>query len=150
MVDKNQLKNEVYSMTIWVHLHLPTCLGPFPYLSQPLHICCLSRKTQKHSRTTELGNRNIQSSSQFQTKHVFKFSTNPSALVPFRQLQLMFFFSLKNCIEAQLIYNVIISARQQSNSVIHAHTSVCFQILFSHRLSQNIGQSSLCYIAGPH
>jgi len=35
-----------------------------------------------------------------------------------------------------LIYKVvIISAVQQSDSVIHAHTSILFQILFPYRLS---------------
>ena len=43
-------------------------------------------------------------------------------------------------IEVELIYNVvIISAVQESDSVIHVHTSILFQILFTHRLSQNVG-----------
>ena len=46
-----------------------------------------------------------------------------------------------------MIYNVvIISAVQQSDSVIHILTSTLFQILFQYRSSQNIGT----YIAGPH
>ena len=53
----------------------------------------------------------------------------------------------KSFIEVQLIYKVvIISTVQQNDSVIHVHTSILFQILFPHRLSQNIWQSSLCYI----
>ena len=50
------------------------------------------------------------------------------------------FFFFKSFIEAQLIDNVvIIYAIQQSDSVIHVHTSMLFQILFPHRLSQNTG-----------
>ena len=57
----------------------------------------------------------------------------------------------KSFIEVQLIYKVvIISTVQQNDSVIHVHTSILFQILFPHRLSQNIGLSSLRYTAGPH
>ena len=44
----------------------------------------------------------------------------------------------------------MISTVQQSDSVVHIHTSIRFQILFPHRLSQNIGWHSLCCIAGPH
>ena len=48
-----------------------------------------------------------------------------------------------------MIYNsVIISALQQNDSVIHIHLSTLFQFLFPYRLSQNIGESSLCYVAG--
>ena len=42
-------------------------------------------------------------------------------------------------IEIWLIYNVVlISGTQQSDSVIHIHISILFQILFSYRLSQNV------------
>ena len=41
---------------------------------------------------------------------------------------------------------VLVSAVQQSDSVIHIHVSILFQILFPFRLLQNIEQSSLCYI----
>ena len=43
-----------------------------------------------------------------------------------------------------------VSDIQQSDSVIHICTSILFQILFLHRLSQNTGWSSLCHTAGPH
>ena len=43
---------------------------------------------------------------------------------------------------------MIISAAQQSDSVIHGHTSIPLQILFPHWWSQIIGQSSLCCTAG--
>ena len=57
------------------------------------------------------------------------------------------FFIVLSFIEVQLTYIVvIISAMQQSDSVIHIHTSILFQIIFLHRLSQNFGQSSLCYV----
>ena len=40
------------------------------------------------------------------------------------------FFIFKSFIEVELTYNVvIISAVQQSDSVIHIHTSILFQIL---------------------
>ena len=49
-------------------------------------------------------------------------------------------------IGAQLINNVLlVSGVQQSDSVIHIHVSILFQILFPFRLLQSIEQSSLCY-----
>ena len=43
-------------------------------------------------------------------------------------------------IEVQLTYKtVIVSAVQQYDLIIRAHTSILFQIFFPHRLSQNIG-----------
>ena len=44
-----------------------------------------------------------------------------------------------------MIYRVTVSAVQQSDSVIHVHTSILFQILFPDRVSQNIGSSAVCY-----
>ena len=44
---------------------------------------------------------------------------------------------------------VLVSDIQQSDSVIHIHVSILFQILFLIRLLQNIEQSSLCYTVGP-
>ena len=42
-------------------------------------------------------------------------------------------------IGVQLIYNVVlVSAVQQSESVIHLHISILFQILFPHRLLKSI------------
>ena len=38
---------------------------------------------------------------------------------------------------------------QHSDSVIHIHVSILFQILFPFRLLQNIEQRSLCYTGGP-
>ena len=38
---------------------------------------------------------------------------------------------------------------QQSGSVIHIHISILFQILFPHRLFQNIELGSLCSTVGP-
>ena len=40
---------------------------------------------------------------------------------------------------------VLVSGVQQSDSVIHIHVSILFQILFPFRLLQNMEQSSLCY-----
>ena len=52
-------------------------------------------------------------------------------------------------IEVQLIYSVVlISAVQQSDSVIHIYTFF-FNILFHYGLSQEIGYSSLCYTVAP-
>ena len=44
---------------------------------------------------------------------------------------------------------MLISGVRLSDSVIHIHVSISFQILFPFRLSQNIEQSSLCYAVGP-
>ena len=44
---------------------------------------------------------------------------------------------------------VLVSGVQQSDSIIHIHVSILFQILFPFRLLQNIKQSSLCYTVGP-
>ena len=45
---------------------------------------------------------------------------------------------------------MIISAIQQSGSVIRVHAFILFQSLFPQRPSQNIGSSSLSYISGIH
>ena len=46
----------------------------------------------------------------------------------------------KSFIAVEMIYNVVtISAVQQSDSVMHVHTSILFQILFPHTLSQTTG-----------
>ena len=42
-----------------------------------------------------------------------------------------------------------VSGVQHSDSVIHLHVSILFQILFPFRLLQNIEQRSLCYTVGP-
>ena len=49
------------------------------------------------------------------------------------KLKIHFFFSLKKkCTDVQWLYNVVlISAAQQSDSVVHIHTSILFQSLFS-------------------
>ena len=52
-------------------------------------------------------------------------------------------------IRVQLIYNVLVSGVQQSDSVIRMHMFIPFYILFSYKLSQNVEQSSLCYSVGP-
>ena len=44
---------------------------------------------------------------------------------------------------------VIVSGVQQSDSVVHVHVSILFQILFPVRLLHNIEQSSLCSTVGP-
>ena len=49
-----------------------------------------------------------------------------------------------------MISNVmLVSGIQQSDSVIHMHVSILFQILFPISLLHNIEQSSLCYTVGP-
>ena len=59
------------------------------------------------------------------------------------------FFIFKIFIRVQLIYNVVlVSAVQQSESVIHIHISTLFQILFPYGSLQSIEQSSLCSTAG--
>ena len=51
----------------------------------------------------------------------------------------------------QFIYNVVlVSAVQQSESIIHIHISILFQILFPYRSFQSIEQGSLCYIKCSH
>ena len=63
----------------------------------------------------------------------------------------LFFSFLKIFIGEQLIYNVVlVSAVQQSESVIHIPISTLFQILFPYRSLQSIEQSSLCYTVGPY
>ena len=42
-----------------------------------------------------------------------------------------------------------VSGAQQSDSFIHIHVSILFQILFPFRLLHNVEQSSRCYIVGP-
>ena len=44
---------------------------------------------------------------------------------------------------------VLVSGVQQSDSVIHIHVSILFQILFPFRLLQNTKQRPLCYTVGP-
>ena len=44
---------------------------------------------------------------------------------------------------------VLVSGVQQSDSVIHIHVSILFQILFPLRSLHNIEQSPLCYTVGP-
>ena len=44
---------------------------------------------------------------------------------------------------------VLVSGVHQSDSVIHIHVSILFQILFLFRLLQNNEQRSLCYTVGP-
>ena len=44
---------------------------------------------------------------------------------------------------------VLVSGVQQSDSVIHIHISILFQILFLFRLLHNTEQSFLCYTVGP-
>ena len=51
-------------------------------------------------------------------------------------------------IDAQLIYNVLVSAVQQGDSVIH--TIHFFGILFHHGFSEDTEYSSLCYTVGPY
>ena len=54
-------------------------------------------------------------------------------------------------IGVQLIYNVVlVSAAQQSESVIHILISTLFQILFPCRSLQSTEQSSLCYTVGSY
>ena len=59
-----------------------------------------------------------------------------------------FFFNFY--VGVQLINSVVlVSGVQQSDSVIHIHVSILFQIIFPIRLLQNIEPSSLCYTVGP-
>ena len=50
----------------------------------------------------------------------------------------------------QLIYDVLVSGVQQTESVIHRHISNLFQVIFLYRPLQSIEQSSLCYTVGPY
>jgi len=43
---------------------------------------------------------------------------------------------------------VLVSGEWQSDSIIHAHVSNLFQILFPYKLIQNIEYSFLCYTVG--
>ena len=80
--------------------------------------------------------------------HVTKITFNFSLL--FIQTYSFFdyqnFMLLKICIGVQLVYNdMLISGVQQSESVIHTHISLLFQIVFPQKLIQKIEYSSLCY-----
>ena len=44
---------------------------------------------------------------------------------------------------------LFISGGQQTNSGIHIHVSILYQILFSYRLLQSIEKNSLCCTIGP-
>ena len=44
---------------------------------------------------------------------------------------------------------MLVSGVQQSDSVIHIHVSILFQILFPFSLLQNIEECSLCCVVGP-
>ena len=44
---------------------------------------------------------------------------------------------------------MLVSGIQQSDSIIHIHVPIFFQILFPFRLLDNIEQSSLRYTVGP-
>ena len=49
-----------------------------------------------------------------------------------------------------MINNVVLTSDvQESDSVMHIHVSMVFQILFPFRLLQNIEQSPLCYMVRP-
>ena len=62
-----------------------------------------------------------------------------------------FLLFFESSTEVYWIYNVvIISAAQQSDSIIQIHTSLLFQFLFPYILSQNICWSFLCYTACLH
>ena len=59
------------------------------------------------------------------------------------------FFNL-SFIYILLIYDVVLLSRVlQGTSVIHIHLVILFRF-FSHMLSQNIEQSSLCYTIDPY
>ena len=65
-------------------------------------------------------------------------------------LKLNIYFK-KFFVGVQLIFDVVlVSAVQQSESVIHTYISTLFQILFPYRPLQSIEQSSLCYTVGPY
>ena len=60
------------------------------------------------------------------------------------------FFNFLFYIGVELISNaVLVSGVQQSDSVVHIHVSILFQVLFPFTLFHNIEQSSLCYTVGP-
>ena len=62
----------------------------------------------------------------------------------------MFFFNFLIYTEVYLINNsVMVLGVQQSDSVIHIHVFILFQVLFLLRLLYNVEESSLCSILGP-
>ena len=64
-----------------------------------------------------------------------------------QEKKVLYFLCFFNCIEVQLIYRVVlISAVQQSDSVIHIYIDIVFHILFHYGLPQDVECSSLCYI----
>lgn len=59
-----------------------------------------------------------------------------------------FLFHFLKCV-GSLFKVVIIPAVSQSDSFVHVHTSILFQILFPQTLLQDIELSSLCSTVGP-
>ena len=73
-----------------------------------------------------------------------KNETDTMFLFFFQEITFLFYTGV------QFINNmVLVSGEQQSDSVIHIHVSIPFQILFPLRLLHNIEQGSLCYTVGP-
>ena len=73
-----------------------------------------------------------------------------SQLISFsKSTKVVFFSILKKFIDVYLIYNVVLISSVQQLYSYTCTESILFQILFPHRLSQNIGWSSLCYRACP-
>ena len=71
-------------------------------------------------------------------------------VIKVHDLLTLFFLTFLFYTGVYLINNVMLaSGIQQSDSVIHIHVSILFQIIFPIRLLQNIEQSSLCYTVGP-
>ena len=59
-------------------------------------------------------------------------------------------FSFIFLIEIYLIYSVVlVSSVEQSDSIIHIHIFILFQILFPYKLLQNTEYHSLCYTVDP-
>ena len=79
------------------------------------------------------------------------FSVHIPVYIPLFRLRYFSFFFKLIFIGIQLIYNVVlVSAVQQSESVIHIHISTLFKILFPYRSLQSIEQCSLCYTVGAY
>ena len=68
----------------------------------------------------------------------------------FFKSKLVYIYILFNFfIQVELIYNIVyVSGVKHSDSVIHIHISILFQILFPYRLLHNIEYSFLCYTVG--
>ena len=156
--------NEIIHKTEWLAHMCPTtirwhsiywlsdhsCFPPKVFPSSHIHPV-LQFWTREGSSASSTPSPSRHQSLPYRCNHQAQFIIlNPHMLILplLRLLQSSFFFSF---IGVELTYNaVLVSCIQQSESVIHIHVFILFQIFVPYRLLQNIIKySSLCYTVGP-